>query len=183
MTEIYSDNTFFNIDSIIGTDTNESICCDGRKLIIIIISNNMLGCGSNYFCQIIEHINRKNKKSDINIIIFCRRRMVNIISDTVNNRILCLPYHSLIRGMSISMLKGIFLMSFRERNINLRVTPAEQRVIDLYLHGKTYDEISSILGIKPGTASIYKNKVIKRFGVSNELELFYKMYIINKVKD
>lgn len=157
------------------------ICYDGRKLIIIVISSNLLGCGSEFFCKVINDINEHYRIDDTNIIVFCRNRMINVLSDTVDNRILCLPYHSINNRTDIDVLKHIFLMSFRERNVFLRITPAEKKVIDLYFHNKTYEEISRLLKIKEGTASIYKNKVIKRFGVSNELELFYKVSIIKRM--
>lgn len=162
-------------------DDSGGVCYDGRKLIIVVISSNILGSGSEYFCKVINNINGRYRINDTNIIVFCRHRMINVISDTVDNRVLCLPYHSLNSGTDIEVLKHIFIMGFKERNVFLRITPAEKKVIDLYFHNKTYEEISHILKIREGTASIYKNKVIKRFGVSNELELFYKFSIINRM--
>lgn len=179
--EFYCDNSFFYLDKIIMSNNGGGICHDGRKLIIVVISSNIIGCGSEYFCKTINDINERYRIDDTNIIVFCRNRMINVISDTVDNRILCLPYHSLNGGTNIEVLKHIFIMSFRERNVLLKITPAEKKVIDLYFHNKTYEEISLLLNIKEGTASIYKNKVIKRFGVSNELELFYKVSIINRM--
>lgn len=179
--EFYCDNSFFNIDKIIMNDDRGGVCYDGRKLIIVVISSKILGSGSEYFCKVINNINERYRINDTNIIVFCRRRMINVISDTVDNRVLCLPYHSLNSGTDIEVLKHIFIMSFKERNVFLKITPAEKKVIDLYFHNKTYEEISHLLKIKEGTASIYKNKVIKRFGVSNELELFYKVSIINRM--
>ncbi|EKC8929468.1 LuxR C-terminal-related transcriptional regulator [Escherichia coli :H14] len=178
--DFYCDNNFLNIDDIIIL--NEEVDDENNKLVIIVLTTTILGDGVDFFYKSIIEVNKKYDKEKTDVVVFCQKRIMRIISGTIDHNILYLPYHSLRRGTDRNILRHLFAMKAGHPNIHPKVTPAEKRAMDLYFNSKSYEEIGSALKIKKGTVSIYKNKIIKRFGVFNELELFYKLKVIDEFK-
>ncbi|HDS8301894.1 TPA: hypothetical protein QH701_004802, partial [Escherichia coli] len=178
--DFYCDNNFLNIDDIIIS--NEEVDDENNKLVIIVLTTTILGDGVDFFYKSIIEVNKKYDKEKTDMVVFCQKRIMRIISGTIDHNILYLPYHSLRRGIDRNILRHLFAMKAGHPNIHPKVTPAEKRAMDLYFNSKSYEEIASALKIKKGTVSIYKNKIIKRFGVFNELELFYKLKVIDEFK-
>lgn len=59
---------------------------------------------------------------------------------------------------------------FAERlsSIQTRLTPAELEVADMLRHGKTTDEIASILNVSPSAISFHRKRIRKKLGLTNK---------------
>ncbi|MEA1901381.1 MAG: helix-turn-helix transcriptional regulator, partial [Thermodesulfobacteriota bacterium] len=52
--------------------------------------------------------------------------------------------------------------------INLKLTPAENQIIDLVRHGKTTKEIAQFLNLATSTIDTHRNKIRKKLGIKNK---------------
>jgi DNA-binding NarL/FixJ family response regulator len=64
-----------------------------------------------------------------------------------------------------------------EQPPHARLSPREWQVLMLLLHGKTYREIGSLLGMNAKTASTYWSRIARKLGCSTRADLFRYAYV------